>query len=389
MQITLLTSSFPRHADDDAGIFIARLAQAYSKVGHSGFIVVPRDADEPLDANFEGFIVKRFAYGIFSKGALAFGAGMMPNLRRNPALIFQAPGLVWQMARTALRNTQNISIIHANWTLPLLAAFLVHTRSKLPYIATVRGEDLRLLQNPFARAILRPAYERAQAITSVNEEFCTQLKSYFPRKAASIFFIPNGVELQSTTAQEKEAFASKYKLPPKKLLLFLGTLIPRKAVEVLIEALKIPALSDFHLALCGRAEDALYLERLRGIAADVKQRVHFTGPIAPREVPAALGAASYYVTASQFEGRPNSVLEALAAGKIVLASSIKEHAEIIKDGANGFLFECAATLAERIAELECNQDRRSEVAREAVASVQGYSWIACAEAYSGLLNAAH
>lgn len=386
MRIAVLTSSYPRQPDDDAGIFVARLVKAYNQLGHSGYVIVPHDGDEPLRAVADNFEIRRFKYGTFSAGRLAFGAGMMPNVRRNPLLLLQAPGLITQMAKTVLDQARDIAVMHANWTLPLLAAYRVNRKCQLPYIATVRGEDFRLLKNPVLRALLRPAYERASALTSVNQDFCSLLKQYFPSKAANIHFIPNGVELRQASDKEKSDFASKYQLPKAKLLMFIGTLIPRKAVEILIRCLKEASLSDFHLVLCGRTDEAAYMRQLHAEAAQVEGRVHFLGSIAPSEVAAALGLASYYVSASQFEGRPNSVLEALAAGKVVLASKIKEHGEIIKHAQNGFLFDSAASLAEQIATLEKDQALSKSIAKQASASVQSYSWQACAQAYTQVMR---
>jgi glycosyltransferase involved in cell wall biosynthesis len=56
-------------------------------------------------------------------------------------------------------------------------------------------------------------------------------------------------------------------------------------------------------------------------------------------------AADVVVLPSLWEGFPNVVLEAMAAGKPVIASDIADNRRIVKDGVNGFLFPSDDALA--------------------------------------------
>ena len=46
----------------------------------------------------------------------------------------------------------------------------------------------------------------------------------------------------------------------------------------------------------------------------------------------------YFIIASKYEGNPKVVLEAMSSGCVVIASSIPNNTEIIKDGVTGFVF---------------------------------------------------
>jgi glycosyltransferase EpsD len=48
---------------------------------------------------------------------------------------------------------------------------------------------------------------------------------------------------------------------------------------------------------------------------------------------------NYYISTSGFEGNPKTILEAMVSGCIVIASDIPNHAELIENGLNGFLFD--------------------------------------------------
>ena len=61
-------------------------------------------------------------------------------------------------------------------------------------------------------------------------------------------------------------------------------------------------------------------------------------------------SSDLYVSASEKEGLPFNIIEALGAGKTVLASRIKGHTDIIDDGCDGYLFDLgdAEELSEKV-----------------------------------------
>jgi glycosyltransferase involved in cell wall biosynthesis len=90
-----------------------------------------------------------------------------------------------------------------------------------------------------------------------------------------------------------------------------------------------------------------------------------------RDIPQVLAAMDIFALTSLWEGLPVSVLEALSAGKPVVATNTGAVAEVIQDGNNGFLVPCAdaAAAAEKIALLikdRLLRNRMSEAARESV-----------------------
>jgi glycosyltransferase involved in cell wall biosynthesis len=383
MFVTILTSSYPRSSEDEAGIFVARLVDALNAQGVHGEVIVPRDINESAHEQFGHFELKRFDYGLMTRGKLAFGSGMMPNIRRNPFVILQAPNLIFQMMRLALKHTTSADLIHANWTLPLLAAWLLHRFRRIPYIVTIRGEDFKLLQQPICRALLLPALRSASKIVSVNSSFIDYLstKAKIPRERFEE--IPNGVHMQQASPEEIEKFKMRFSLNTARYLTFIGTLIPRKRIELIFDALTGTDNQVLHLLLCGRLTDVSYLHDLRSLAQrlGIEHRIHFLGPLPPQDIPALLALTEFYVTASAFEGRPNAVLEALACGKAVLASNIPAHAEIILHKSNGFLFANAKELAQQLNALNDNVVVLQEITEKAKASVSALTWESCAKRY--------
>jgi glycosyltransferase involved in cell wall biosynthesis len=78
----------------------------------------------------------------------------------------------------------------------------------------------------------------------------------------------------------------------------------------------------------------------------------------------------YYISSSLFEGNPKTVLEAMSAGCVVIASDIKNHKEIIKDSENGFLFDLLKfDFLDKLISIESDSNIQKNISKKAVESV--------------------
>ncbi len=124
----------------------------------------------------------------------------------------------------------------------------------------------------------------------------------------------------------------------KYLITFVGELSERKNQRLLICALpeiKI-AIPTAELLLVGAGGEEM---RLRALAdrLGISDSVHFLGQ---RRKPCDFILASdLYVSASEIEGMPFNIIEALGVGIPILASDIKGHRELVENGKTGYLYE--------------------------------------------------
>ena len=141
-----------------------------------------------------------------------------------------------------------------------------------------------------------------------------------------------------------------------RIALFVGTVIPRKQVHLLIEALVDERLEEWSLVIVGRLLDSKYVETIRAFieANALHKRVLLTGPKEPASIPFYLGNADVYVSASEHEGRPNSVIEAIACSLPLVLSDIEGHRELVESYEKGFLFKSGNSkeLARQLANLD-------------------------------------
>lgn len=138
--------------------------------------------------------------------------------------------------------------------------------------------------------------------------------------------IPNGVDLnrfQPLSEQAKKALRLSLGLGDiDKMMITVGTIIPRKGVDLLLESWQALArrFPELHFVLVGpRADEndpklSLFNRKLVELvnASGAGNRVHFTGRV--QNVEAYLQAADLFVFASEREGMGNVVLEAMASG---------------------------------------------------------------------------
>ena len=386
MRLCILTTSFPRHAGDDAGVFVKRLVEAFSAQGASGVVLVPRAGEEAVSETVGQFQVQRFSFWLRGRRTLAFGAGIMPNLRRKPWLAVQIPFLIGAMTLRCIRLRGAYDCVHANWLGAGVGAWLAHLVTAKPYVITLRGEDVKLVQArwlaPLVGVVLRGAYY----VVTVNNTFREIVEERFRLSREKTLQIANGVAVRQVTEAEVEGFRARHALKlGAPVLVSVGRVIALKRVEALVRLLTAPELSACELVICGVEEDVEYSRSLRDEIArhDLGERVHFLGRISPTEVPLCLALGDVFASASSYEGRPNAVMEALAAGKVCFVSDILGHQEIIEDGENGFLFdpENLEASGKRIARVYADLNLREKISQAARESVREFSWDTCARRY--------
>jgi glycosyltransferase involved in cell wall biosynthesis len=171
--------------------------------------------------------------------------------------------------------------------------------------------------------------------------------------------IPNGIDL--------DRYAGAPEPVPGRVVM-IGRLAPQKRPELAVEALaQVP---DAELQLVGdgplRAEVEAHARRL-----GVEARVHVLGH--RDDIPALLGRASCLLLPSDYEGWPFVVMEAMAAGVPVIASSVGGIPELVEHGRTGLLVDpgrvepVAAALGELLGDPERARamgDEGRRVARE-------------------------
>jgi teichuronic acid biosynthesis glycosyltransferase TuaC len=237
-----------------------------------------------------------------------------------------------------------------------VAAAMLGKRFGKPVVITARGTDVNLIPRyGLPRLMIRETARQAAGIITVAAALkCDLVKIGVP--AERIEVLRNGVDLQLFRPIERDAVRRKLGMR-RTTLLSVGHLIPRKGHHLVIQAL--PRLPETDLIVIGDGAERGALEALAR-QSGVRERVTFIGARPQDELRNYYGAADALVLASSREGWANVLLEAMACGTPVVASSIGGTPEVVSAAEAGVLItertpEGVAQAVQRL--LACLPDR--------------------------------
>ena len=145
---------------------------------------------------------------------IAYGHGIVGNLRARPWLVLLVPAFLWNLRRAVPRD---VDLIHAHW----LAAGAVAATLRVPFVVQVWGTDVELARRVpwLARWILR----RARLVVAASTFLAEQARALGAR---DVRVIPSGVARPETVGVPEE--------PPH--VLYVGRLSPEKGIEDFLAA---------------------------------------------------------------------------------------------------------------------------------------------------------
>ena len=239
------------------------------------------------------------------------------------------PYLLWQVDRLTRRIKPDI--IHT-WILQMdILGGIVARLNSIPWI--FREPSSSMAYPATWKNRLRVwVGSNASAIVCNSRGGEEYWKAQIPRSHR--YIIPNGLpsfEIERTAASLPAGLANL----EGPVVLYVGRLTSdgsaEKNLNVFLEAFaRLRQQEDVFAILCGDGPQRTELEMLRhklGLDADV----HFTGYLPAVSVWALLKKASVFVSLSEYEGCPNSVMEAMACGCPLVLSDIPAHREILDE----------------------------------------------------------
>jgi colanic acid/amylovoran biosynthesis glycosyltransferase len=328
--VLVLATTFPATPGDGTPEFVLTLASRLARSGCAITVLAPRTPGAVRTEVIDGVRVRRFRYFPRRWERLADGA-IMANLRAHPLQALQVLPLVVTFLFSALITVrrQRPQVMHAHWIVPAgVVARIVHLFTRLPYIVTVHGADAYTLRGRGARAIKRSVMKHAHATIPVSGDIGTVLSDLGSIKPA----VPMGVDADRIRAEVG------HRRPEPGRVLFVGRLVEKKGVDVLLHAMAAVPQASVVIAGGGPLEASLKdLAQQLGIA----ERVEFLGAVSRNEVMHQMGRASVVTLPSRVgaggdqDGVPVVLGEAIAAGVPVIVSGLGGLGEYLTDGKTG------------------------------------------------------
>jgi glycosyltransferase involved in cell wall biosynthesis len=277
MRVAVLTTSYPRSSGDAAGRFVADAVEHVRLRGVDVEVVGPQQYRH---------------YGI------AYGHGMLGNLRRRPWLALFVPTLLAGFVRAARRV--DADLLHAHW----LPAGWVAERSGKPYVVQVWGTDVELARR--APWLARRVLSKARLVIAASNDLAERARALGARE---VRVIPSGVELPERVGIEAD---------PAEVL-YAGRLSPEKGVLELLEATE-----GLNLVVAG---DGPLRDRIPSAS----------GFVSHDELEQLYARAAVVACPSRREGFGVVCLEAMAHGRPVVATRVGGLLDLVVDGETGIV----------------------------------------------------
>ena len=349
LNVAVMAHSFPRFPGDTHGPFVKNLSEELARLGHRVHVLVPwdpelrDDPDSPLTVHSFRYVWPPSWHLLGYSRTLSKDVGMkLAAWLLSPLYFFCG-----ERALERLVREQRIDLIHAHWLLPNgYIASRVSRATGVPYASTLHGSDIFMAERaaPLGR-MAATALRGASHVTSCSADLQQRLlRLGGERYEEKVPLVPNGTNLVPADP-DREAPRRRFGVAPgEPLIAAVGRLVYKKGFRYLLEA--APEIFSRHpkarLVIGGGGELAGELEgqaRHLGIA----DRVSFPGMLSHDQVLELVAAADLFVMPSirdpggNIDGLPIVVLEAMAAGRPVVATDVAGMPLAITDGESGRL----------------------------------------------------
>jgi glycosyltransferase involved in cell wall biosynthesis len=261
VRILLVSQMYPGPDDPDLGVFVAQMERALRERGHE----------------IERAVLDRR------------GGGKRRYL---------------ELARRT-RDAQPPDVVYAHFLVP---SGLIASRVDAPLVVTAHGRDVRNVGAvPGVAALTRRVVERSEAVVAVSDYLRRELETKLPEARQKTRVIDMGVDLERFSAEgrgDRRAESPAY--------LCVGALTERKNVLRLADA--FTRIGEGSLTFVG---DGPLRGQLQG-----RPRVRVVGRVPHDVVPGWLASADVVCQPSLIEPMGQSLLEAMACGRTVVATRI-------------------------------------------------------------------
>ena len=227
---------------------------------------------------------------------------------------------------------------------------------KVPVIVADRNDPRFVPQNKYIRKLRDIMYSFADGVVVQNENNNKYFSKFIQKKSRVIF---NPVD-----AEEYKGIALETEKENK--IVCVGRIIKQKNNIMMLKAFAniCEEFKDYKLVFYGDGDMREELEK-QAETLQIADRVVFAGNV--KNVIEHIKDAQMYVMTSNYEGMPNTLLEAMCAGLPVISTRVSGAVDVIENGKNGALVDVndVAALTEEIRHFITDKEHATRCAKNA------------------------
>lgn len=343
IRVLLFSTLFPHDGEPTLGVFVRNRLNELRKTGK---------VDATVIAPVPWFPFKNSVFGAYGRAARASLIEEQDGLTVYHPRYLVIPKIGMMLAphtlawtgkralKALLRRGQEFDLIDAHYLFPdAVAAAKLASAVGIPFVATARGSDVSqigFMAKP--KKLILDACAKAEHLIAVSQSL-KNLMVNMGVSADKITPLRNGIDATKfeRDPNAKTAVCQRFGLDASKpIIVFAGWLIPRKRVDIVIDA--VSQLSDAQALIVG---DGPLMDTLKSQVATLglERRVVFVGRVEPEKVSNYFSAADVFCLPSEREGWANVMLEAMACGVPVVARAVDGAVELITEDKAGRLVE--------------------------------------------------
>lgn len=357
LKVLMASTSYPSHDGDWRGTFIRNLTFALAR--RQGLTLLTWCPPGPMPPNIRYVATSAEQQWL---NALSRSGGIAQAIKRlRPSGLFAAAGLM-QRLHALYRREGDVGLVHANW----LQVALPLGHPGRPLVATVLGTDYKLLSVPGMTTALRRVFRQRPTALCPNASWMVPGLERRFGDVATVKCVPFGIDDAYFAIERRPSAPAKW-----------------ICVSRLTRA-KIGDLFEWGESCFSGTQRELHLFGPMQEPMPIPPWVHYHGPASQAQLigtwfPESTGLISL---SRHPEGRPQVMLEAMAAGLPIVASDLDAHLDLLESSGAGLICRERSDLDAALAEVESANGlsiglRGREAARE-----QYGSWDDCAGRYA-------
>ena len=339
MKVLFIVTAYPRDEADIITPWMGETIERLQKSGTEVEVLAPAYRGSTSGV-LRGVMVHRFRYGPAMLETLTHDVPALDRIAANPLTGLLLPSYIVAGSRAAARIARdgNFDVVHAFWPIPHgLFGLAARDASKAAMVSTFFSSELnwtgpaRKIFGPLLRKIVR----RSDTVTVISSYTGKRLREFVPM--VDTVTIPFGAAAVNhvVSASVPRAASDPFEL------LFVGRLVRRKGVDVLLRAVD-PLKNDARLTvrIVGGGPEKAALEQLAS-RLSLGERVKFEGVVPAEQIDLlfsrcdALVLPAIVTETGETEGLGVVLIEAMGYGKLVIATSAGGIVDIVSDGETG------------------------------------------------------